>query len=268
MATPLAPFPPSWASTSLALHDYARVAGAIPRAHAKPHPHWWHVGLVIEGDALVTEAISLPGGGTLRLGVSPPGSTLWMRTTSGFHADFPLDAGPTANDLAARVLASAGALGLADDYDRSRFASDERHAYDPQAAAAYWHNLTAVASVFEQRRAEMVDAGPLHVWPHHFDASFEWYGTRRVPDDEGGDAPAQINLGLNVLGEQYIYSSPWPFDEALLGEPLPAPGRWHTEGWTGSVLPFEAIVGDDAWDERVLEFARAVFAAARPTLTA
>jgi len=269
LTTPLVEFPDTWAGTARALHAYARVLGAVPRAHAEPQAHWWHVGLEIEGAALVTAPVPLSGGGVLRLGMAPASHTAWMQTTKGFRTDFPLDAGLSANDLADAVLAHASSLGLPDEYDRSRFDSDESHPYDPGAARAYWENLTAVAAVFERRRDELEgEPGRIHVWPHHFDMSFECYGSRQVENEDGTTSPAQINLGFNVLDEQYLYSSPWPLDEALLEQSLPGPGRWHTDGWRGSMLPFDALLGEQDWEERVLEYAREVFRLGLPSLTA
>jgi len=268
VTTPLVPFPDSWATTSRALHGYACVLGAIPRAHAEPHPTWWHIGLQVDGDSLVTAPISLPGGGDLRLGLSPMRHLAWMRAAEFDEVGFPLDAGLSPNELASEVIGRATALGLADAYDRPRFESDARPAYDRGAATAYWQNLTTVARLLERRRDEMEGPGTVHVWPHHFDMSFEWYGSRQVDAGDGSSVSAQINFGFNVLDEQYLYSSPWPFDETLTRRPLPGAARWHTDGWTGSLLPFDALLGDPRWDELALGYARSVFEAALPTLTA
>ena len=267
MAAPLVPFPDTWASTSHALHGYARVLGAIPRAHADPHPHWWHTGLRLDGDSLVTVPIGLPGGGDLSLGLTPLRHTAWLRASGRDDEAFPLDAGLTANDLASQIIARVTALGLPDAFDRPRFESSERHAYDRDAAVAYWQNLTTVERILERRRSEMDRPGAIHVWPHHFDMSFEWYGSRQIDADDGSSASAQINFGFNVLDEQYLYSSPWPFDDSLVSQPLPGAARWHTEGWTGSMLPFESLLDDPGWDTRALDYARAVFDAALPSLT-
>lgn len=269
MATQLVPFPDTWADTARALHGYARVLGVVPRAHAEPQANWWHVGLEIEGQSLVTAPIPLPGGGVLRLGMAPGSHKAWMRNTKGAPMEFPLDAGFSANDLAERILEQTAGFGLPDEYDRSRFDSDEVHPYDPEAASAYWNNLAAVADVLERRRDEMEgEPGPIHVWPHHFDMSFEWYGSRQVENEDGSKSPAQINVGFNVIDEIYVYSTPWPFDEALLDESLPGEARWHTDGWTGSMMPFEALLGREDWEESVLDYTRKVFRVSRPGLMA
>jgi hypothetical protein len=261
-------FPPTWPDTARALHGYAAVLGAVPRAHADPHPRWWHVGLVLGEGRLETERVALPDGGYLRLGLAPAEHLAWIEGAHGSRVELPLDAGMSADDFADRVFSEAAAAGLGDSYDRSSFASDDTPAYDRAASETYWANLMAVHSVLQRRRDEMDDPGEIHVWPHHFDMSFEWYGTRTVAGEDGSSHPAQINLGFNVLGDQYVYSSPWPFDEALLEERLTPPGSWHTEGWTGAMLPFAALLDDESWDERILTFAREVYAAGLPLLTA
>jgi hypothetical protein len=97
-----------------------------------------------------------------------------------------------------------------------------------------------------------------------------------VEYDEGGEVqqyPAQLNLGLSPGDsghpEPYFYSNPWPFEaDKLLDKPLPAGACWFTEGWEGSILPYAELVGDSNAEARLLEYARAVYEIASPTLLA
>jgi hypothetical protein len=97
-----------------------------------------------------------------------------------------------------------------------------------------------------------------------------------VEYDEGGEVqqyPAQLNLGLSPGDsghpEPYFYSNPWPFEtDKLLDKPLPAGARWFTEGWEGSILPYAELAGDSNAEARLLEYARAVYEIASPTLLA
>jgi hypothetical protein len=109
--------------------------------------------------------------------------------------------------------------------------------------------------------------GPIQVWPHGFDLSFEWFGTRMV-ETEGERSSSQLNLGFYPAGDPYFHSSPWPFDESLTTAPLPPGAVWNTDGWSGARLPYSPLVGDPAAGSKVADFARAVFAAAAPTLGA
>ena len=264
----LVPFPEAWATTRQALHRYLAAISVVPRAHAEPHPHWWHIGLTVQPNGLVTTPLRLPDGGSLTLGVDPARHAAWLDAPTS-HLEFPLDAPTTGSEFGDRIVAEAVALGLDDTFDRARYASDEATEYDLGAAVAGWHNLTAVHGVLERHRARIDgETSPVHVWAHHFDMSFEWFGTRMAMGEGGSPAPAQLNLGFDPGETPYFYSSPWPFDDRLLGEPLPEGAAWHTAGWKGSMLPFDAVLGDAGWAERVLEYAAAVHRLARPTLMA
>jgi hypothetical protein len=39
----------------------------------------------------------------------------------------------------------------------------------------------------------------------------------------------------------YWYVTPRPYPDAAALPPLPGPGAWHTEGWTGAVLSSEMV---------------------------
>ena len=74
---------------------------------------------------------------------------------------------------------------------------------------------------------------------------------------------SQLNLGFYPGGPNiapYFYRNPWPFEEeALLGQPLPDGARWHTEGWQGTILPYEELEGDPNAEARLLAYAERVF---------
>ena len=266
----LVPFPDSWATTRKALHGYLLALAAIPRAHAAPRPHWWHVGLEVRPNGLVTSPVGLPDGGSLTLGMDPGRHIAWLDTATGIHDEFPLDSGATASEFGEKVLRAAIALGVADTFDRERFASGDDPGYDRAAAEVAWQTITAVHGVFGQHRSTLDgDPGPIHVWPHGFDMSFEWFGSKLTIGEDGSKAPAQLNLGFYPGEEQpYFYSNPWPFDGRLVGTPLPSGAEWYTEGWNGTLLSYESLLGDEDWAGRLLDYAAAVHRIARPTLMA
>jgi hypothetical protein len=130
--------------------------------------------------------------------------------------------------------------------------------------------------IFQQHRATLSgETGPVQLWPHGFDLAFEWFGPRVHVFEERGERqelPSQLSLGFfpgSPGVAPYFYSNPWPFEtDALLGQPLPEGARWHTEGWQGTLLPYEVLVGDPNADERLLAYARRVFELTAPTLIA
>jgi hypothetical protein len=116
------------------------------------------------------------------------------------------------------------------------------------------------------------EVGPIQLWPHGFDLAFEWFGTRKEVFEEDGkvtEHPSQLNLGFYPAGRAYLYSNPWPFEgDKLTDVELPSGAQWNTEGWEGSILHYDEIQVDPDATEAVLAYAKAVYAAAAPTLTA
>lgn len=274
MSPPLPHLPDPIEPTRSTLQAYALAVRSIPHRHAIPDRHWWHVGMGVRPDGLVTETMTLPGGGAFHIRMDlrrhlvvvdpshlPPGGEALPAV--------PMDADLTAAQMGDRLLEMVGALGVDPDVDRSRFEdATDPTGYDPAVAAGLFDVLVAMSRVFDLRRSQLPgDPGPVHVWPHHFDLSFEWFGTRMVAGDEG-EAPAQLSMGFVPTGPAYLYSNPWPFDPGLVDHELTAGAHWNTEGWQGAALPYDEIAGRHDGVERVLAFARRVFELALPTLTA
>ena len=139
--------------------------------------------------------------------------------------------------------------------------SSDAAAADPDHAveiAAYFENFSDVLGRLAQL---MPNAGPVRVWPHHFDVA-----ALIAIDDEGGEDARSINCGLSPgdesYGEPYLYVTPWPVNdvEALGG--APEDWRWHREGFTALIATASERredLSDSRGDERVLEsYRRAV----------
>jgi len=265
-------FPEDWEPTRATLHAYAHGVGAVPRTLAEPHPKWWHASLKVTADGLVTEPVAVPEGGTLRFRMDFTAHTVVLETEQGAGASFDMTAGRTGTEFADDLIAAAGRLGVEGEFDRSKFENDEDRSYDPAAAAAFWTAISNVAGLMETHKAAVGgDTSPVQVWPHGFDLSFEWFGTRVETYEEEGesvDYPSQLNFGFYPQGDAYFYSNPWPFEGEKLTEiELPHGAVWHTEGWEGTMLPYAEVAGDSDAEAKVAAYARAVFDAASPTLT-
>ena len=260
--------PAEFEPTRASLHAYAKAIGAVPRAHAVSHPNWWHISLKVRPEGLVTDPIPLPNGGSLGIRMDLRSHEIVIAASDGSMDTIDMTAGLTATELGDRIAAVAGEHGLGNQIERTRYHDDDPRAYEPDAAEAYFEAFVAVASVFERHRAGLgYRVSPVQVWTHGFDLAFDWIGTR-TEEYEGEATPAQLNLGFYPGGEPYFYSNPWPFDESLLETPLPQGAEWVTEGWQGSKLAYADLIGDPNAGERLLEYARAVFDAASPGLTA
>lgn len=113
-------------------------------------------------------------------------------------------------------------------------------------------------------------ASPVRCWPHHFDIA------TLITLDAGSDPEEARSIGIGLspgdgsYPEPYWYVTPWPYPQ---DQPLPAlaaAGTWHTEGWTGAVLPASAIVQEETAEdqmEQVWAFLNIAMGAARNLLS-
>lgn len=265
----LQPLPEHLEPTRATLHAYAHAVGAIPRAHHDAHPQWWHISLKPMIHGLTTDAIDTDVG-TVSVRMNFVDHEIHVDRNGTTALAIPMDDGLTATRVGDQLI---DAVGLDETYDRSRFVNVEDRPYDREAARALWAVFDEAATIFRNHNARIGgEQSPVQVWPHGFDMATEWYGTRTAEYEEHGEMrtmPAQLNLGFYPGGRAYFYSNPWPFDgAALLNHDLPHGAVWKTEGWEGSLLYLDQVAGHPDSSDRVLEYARAVFDVASPTLMA
>ncbi|GMQ86325.1 MAG: hypothetical protein BMS9Abin07_1898 [Acidimicrobiia bacterium] len=268
----LPPMPEDWEDTHATLQAYSNAIAALPRAYITPHDKWWHIALEVKPDGLTTYPFPLPDGSTATVRMDLDSHEVVLETAGGRRWTWPMDAGLTATELGDALIDAASELGLDGECERGKFESDAARPYDATAAAAFYDTLLAVNGVLAEHRARLKgEISPLQLWPHGFDLSFEWFGTRVVELEEDGkmvEYPSQLNLGFYPGGEPYFYSNPWPFDtDDLINNPLPPGSEWYVEDWQGSRLLYRELHNDPKATERLLEFAERVFEVVEPTLT-
>ncbi len=127
------------------------------------------------------------------------------------------------------------------------------------------------ADVLEEFRGKLTGLhpgpGPLLYWPHHFDIA------TLVPIGESkGNSARTIGVGASpgdeFYAQPYFYVCPSPrLDGAALPE-LPAPGRWHTEGFLGAVATGENILALKDRGPTLLAFIAGAFEICRTRLGA
>jgi hypothetical protein len=194
-----------------------------------------------------------------------------LQTSYGGTQSFSMTKGLTGTEFGNQLLTAVADLGLEGEYAREKFEDINPRAYDPIKADNYLTALVNANRIFHAHRSTLTgEMGPVQLWPHGFDLAFEWFGTRKEMFEEHGavtEHPSQINLGFYSASEPYFYSNPWPFEEAkLVNNPLPDGARWHTDGWQGTMLPYDKLVGDEKAEERLRAFAKTVYDLASPTL--
>lgn len=269
--TSLANFEP----TRKTLHLYSQAIGAIPRTHGIAHPKWWHISLNVRPEGLSSDNIPLPDGGILTLRLDFHQHNVVLATSRGETRTLPMAAGLTGTQMGDSVITAVAEFGLYGEVARTKFENTDPRTYDPAQAEKFFNLLVEIERIFKTHQRQLpAPTGPVQLWPHGFDLAFEWFGSRTQTVTEHGrteELPAQLNLGFypgNEGIEPYFYSNPWPFaGDVLLGKPLPQGARWHTDSWEGSMLPYAGLVDDPQAESRLLEYARAVYDLAAPTLT-
>lgn len=262
--------------TRQTLQLYSRVVAAVPRTYGKFHPRWWHVSLKVQPDGLITDPVALPDGGGLRLKMDLAAHQIVLMASGERVAAFGMAEGTSSSAMGDKVLDEVARLGLKGEVDRARFENPEPRAYDTDMVGNFITALLSADRIFKEHRSTLPgEPGPVQLWPHGFDLAFEWFGTRVEVYEEGGErqeSPAQLNLGFfpgSPETEPYFYSNPWPFEgDELLDQALPEGASWHTNGWQGTILPYDALEADPEAEQRLLAYAKRVYELSAPTLTA
>lgn len=127
---------------------------------------------------------------------------------------------------------------------------------------------SSTASVLTRLYGDLDEASDVRCWPHHFDIATLL--TLHAADD--AEESRTIGVGLAPMGggydTWYLYVTPWPYPEPDELPELGRDGRWHTEGWTGAVLPGVEVMGFEPAErgERIQSFLEDATAAARTLL--
>lgn len=291
MTTPTPPTGPlpsleGWEPTRDTLHRYSKFLGAVRQTLVPAHPHWWHAGLKVHPAGITTGLVALPGSSSdadpepegLKLTLDLVEHKMEVSRRGDESRELPLGAGLTASELAAQSLEYLREMGIHLEVDAARYADDSPRAYDPAHAQAYLAALNRFHRAFDGaaqhlRAAHEADLSPIHIWPHHFDLSFECFGEREDTYEEDGEmkvGKAQIGFGFASGDaehpEPYLYAQPWPFEEELTLAPLPRPATWITAPWKGAQMSYGALRerGDDG---AIQAFIEAVYEAAEPILS-
>jgi len=251
-----------WTDTRIGLHQASQVIGGVRRAVASPEPNWAHLGLRISPKGVTTSALT--GVGTLTLDF-PATSTLYQPEGGGPAQSIPL-AGQTQISLANAVESMLHAAGHPVALDRSKITANTPLKVNESTAADYAIVLNRIGSVLAEFRESLPgEKSPLLVWPHGFDASFLWFATH----DASEQAP-HLSFGFSPGSEgfdrPYLYFYAYPIPEGMLSISLPAPARWYEGSWTGMVIDYDSISGEERPEEVILVALESVYQAVAPKL--
>jgi hypothetical protein len=231
------------------LHSYSLVLGDYLAACRPKRKHWWHTSLRPSLEGLTTGVIHAQIDFELELNLRR--SLLRARTWTGAELTEKLT-GQSATELVLNIHDFLSTNGLnhspvPGNVSRGETPAAEYSIEIANTLAIAWNAISA--SLAEFRAGIREETSPVQLWPHHFDLAMMWLPGEKVPgqnpeDEENADK--QMNFGFTLgdagIPEPYFYVTAYPLPEAFPNVKLPAGTTWHTQGFSGAVLPYRSLV--------------------------
>jgi hypothetical protein len=239
--------PPALSDTALELHWAVQLVAAAGQTFVEPRPDDSHRAMRWDDRLRAFVGAEFAGAYPFRTAIRPADLTLvLLDATDQTLGAFPL-AGHTAADartwLGAGLATYLGGLPPAietPEYDMPGSGGPFEAGHDAERSAVSALYATA-SEILDEVAKRRPDASPVTCWPHHFDIA-TLLTLERDPSDVG---KRTIGVGMAPMGggysSWYWYVTPWPYPGADALAPIPEPGGWHTEGWTGAVLTGNAL---------------------------
>jgi hypothetical protein len=250
-----------WEPTRDTLHQYARIIGKIRGQYMRKSKHWWHITLRVSARGLTTTPFPKAGQG-LELSLDLASHQLVIDSSDGWSATLPL-AGQSAAGLSSGISVMLAANGIELETDLlAAFDGEEILPYDIEAITRFRQVINWVDAAFKAFKGGLrEETSPVQIFPHHMDVSMTWFSGRLVPDVDPTDeenADEQMNFGFvtgdSSIPDAYFYVTAYPVPDNWTDLSLPEGAYWHTEGWTGAVLPFAAVVATSNQFELLIDY--------------
>ncbi|MCU7847218.1 MAG: hypothetical protein KZQ89_04300 [Candidatus Thiodiazotropha sp. (ex Lucinoma kastoroae)] len=254
-----------WQPSRDTLHQFSRITGKL-RGHYMPKSkHWWHITLNVSAHGLTTTPFPIAGQ-NLELILDLSAHRLTLCSSNGWSCSMPLIGQSTAG-LCHWISESLLTVGVElEEGLFIAFDSDEILPYDIEAISRFRQAINWVDAVFKAFKGRLrEETDPVQIFPHHLDLSMNWFSGRLVPGiDPAGEerADEQLNFGFvtgdGSISESYFYVTAYPALNNWANLELPEGVYWHTEGWSGAILPYAALVSSDRPHELLLDYLQTV----------
>lgn len=253
------PNSPQWRQTIDGLHQAVRILGAL-QLLTQPETALW-LERALAPVPVGASTGRLPGGGRVLLDFQAP--ALRYQPVNDAVREFPLNGRsqrsllvslfetiaepelrpllPAGDDMAEQLLLAYEINQIRAAPKAEALLSEQQLDLDVQVSAAYGAIQFNIFTVLARFRARLMGSlSPVVLWPEHFDLSTIWFVGRDLDEEK-----AHINFGFAPFSPglefPYLYAYAYPYPEAYEPPPLPSGARWHSEGWTGVVLPYSVI---------------------------
>ncbi|MDH3657106.1 MAG: hypothetical protein OEM77_03115 [Nitrosopumilus sp.] len=203
------------------LHEICMTIGEIKQQLVEELPHYGHHGLFLQNDEITTGLLNNKDEVKINL---LSGQLLYFENERGSFIDLKND------DVLEKLkfITSSKKIKISTDFLNNT---------TEQELMRYHDFAKKALQMLELFRMNLRDNFTLiHLWPHHFDFSLEWFT---------GNQDEQIGTGISPGDKQYsnpyLYMNSWPFEEKLTEKSLPI-GTWNTNGWKGIKVEWDELV--------------------------
>jgi len=203
------------------LHEICMTVGEIKQQLVEELPHFGHQGLFLQNDDITTGIVN----NKIEIKINLlTGQLLYFENERGSFIDLK-------NDNVLEELKSITSS------KNVKISAESLKNTTEQELTTYHDFAKKASQMLELFRMNLHESFTLvHLWPHHFDFSLEWFT---------GNKDEQIGTGISPGDEQYsnpyLYMNPWPFDIKIIEKSLPI-GKWHNEGWDGIKVEWNELV--------------------------
>jgi hypothetical protein len=203
------------------IHPICIVLGEIKQQLVEELPHFGHHGLFFQNDEITTGQLNNKTEIKINL---ITGELLYFHNEKGHFINLKKD------NILEKLKEITSDLGI-------KFSEKPLQNVNLEELQNYHDFAIKAKQILELFRMKLRDNFTLiHLWPHHFDFSLEWFT---------GNNDEQIGIGISPADENYsfpyLYMNPWPFNEKTTEESLPI-GKWNTKPWNGIKVEWEELV--------------------------
>lgn len=258
--------PPELTDPTLELHWAVQYLASMGQTFAEPKDDDSHRAMVWNAELRAFVGAPMAGPYPFRTGLRPADLTLLLidRTDAVLGA-LPLDGLHRQEGydwLSAGVATYLG--GAPPKIERPEYEMPEHPVSSGEARfgvdAAHAETLSALyaaaSDVLNEVEADHPEASTVRCWPHHFDIATLLTLDDDSDDDSDDGETRSVGIGMAPMGGGhdgwYWYVTPYPCPDTDDLPELKSPGGWHTDGWTGAVLPGEDVIAAPASDRRAL----------------
>ena len=255
-----------WKVTRDTIQKYAQMLGAIRENSTKPHPHWWHISLLVTDNGLTTTPLPVAKDSTDKtFEVILDFQNHKLRIESNYRELKQISlTGQSISALCDETCSLLTDIGVTPSVDKSKFMDGKQGKYDPEYVMKYWKPLKEVNKFMNKFRDELGgERSPVQLWPHHFDMSLSWFSSRLVPGKDPNDAESskeQMMFGFSTgddgIPDAYFYITAYPLPEGFPNFNMPEGARWNTNGFQGGVMMYDTFANSNNPHEKLLNYFR------------